>query len=772
MAGFEFEALVGGVVGICGVSDGGRSSATANSWTAIKTASRVAEKAGWKRVLQRELGRGRRWVPTCTKYSEASVSILIGTTPSFGSSNIVLECTILTWEDAYYDNPDYYDSSENKYCQKTLEQFGGGRFSHDTLALVLRSLLYSIVGQVAVTGKHRWICADNQVTGSGLSFEFADGWQSQFSAGIRTIVVVAVVPLGVVQLGSLNKVIEDMGFVNHIRNLFLSTQDYSIGHVPSQIQSSLKNSSSQPDVLKENMSSDIMPACLRDTEKTMKSETVDVLMPLQCSGRNYAPHSAYGKMADNVAKHEGPEFYSDESSILLQSISNMMNVEHQEFDEKRPLYERKCEGGSSGCKNRIVHESGKLHYADANQKGMLNIARPSDDNSEKLTRKSFQTEACDKDTSYFQTEPGYKDSSYSLLKFPAGCELHEALGPSFLKGSKYFDWLAQVNQDMKTVDMSDEISTSQLTSEPHPEHLLEAMVANICHSNNDVNSELSFCTSMQSAMTSVKNPETSIHNVHTINSEGYSTDQPSLVRDDKHHCLSSSSGICGVMSSKGVSSTCPSSYSEQFERSSEPSKNSKKRARPGESCRPRPRDRQLIQDRIKELRELVPNGAKCSIDSLLERAIKHVLFLQGITKHADKLTKFADTTSKVSCITWKTDILGSSEQGSSWAMEVGGHLKVHSILVENLSKNGQMLVEMLCEECSHFLEIAEAIRSLGLTILKGATKVHDEKIWLCFVVEVGSKLKRSKQQKCTQIGYLVAACSDSAIQEHVEPITA
>lgn len=44
----------------------------------------------------------------------------------------------------------------------------------------------------------------------------------------------------------------------------------------------------------------------------------------------------------------------------------------------------------------------------------------------------------------------------------------------------------------------------------------------------------------------------------------------------------------------------------------------------------------------------------------------------------------------------EADIHGSSssEQGSSWAMEVGGHLKVHSILVENLSKNGQMLVEV------------------------------------------------------------------------------
>ena len=48
-------------------------------------------------------------------------------------------------------------------------------------------------------------------------------------------------------------------------------------------------------------------------------------------------------------------------------------------------------------------------------------------------------------------------------------------------------------------------------------------------------------------------------------------------------------------------------------------------------------------------------------------------------------------------------------------------------------------VQMLCEECSHFLEIAEAIRSLGLTILKGVTEAHGEKTWICFVVEVGSE---------------------------------
>ena len=34
------------------------------------------------------------------------------------------------------------------------------------------------------------------------------------------------------------------------------------------------------------------------------------------------------------------------------------------------------------------------------------------------------------------------------------------------------------------------------------------------------------------------------------------------------------------------------------------------------------------------------------------------------------------------------------EQGSSWAVEVGGHMKICPILVENLNTNGQMVIEV------------------------------------------------------------------------------
>nr|XP_043620878.1 transcription factor EMB1444-like isoform X2 [Erigeron canadensis] len=173
---------------------------------------------------------------------------------------------------------------------------------------------------------------------------------------------------------------------------------------------------------------------------------------------------------------------------------------------------------------------------------------------------------------------------------------------------------------------------------------------------------------------------------------------------------------------------------EQLQRPHEQAKVGKKRARPGESRKPRPRDRQLIQDRLKELRQLVPSGSKCSIDSLLERTIKHMHFMQCIMKHTNKIDQSAD----FKLAGKETDIQPPSihEQGSSWAIEVGDQLKVCPIVVENIGIDGQMLVEIMSVECVNFLEITEALRSMGLTILKGVTDVHGDNNWMCFIVEV------------------------------------
>lgn len=46
------------------------------------------------------------------------------------------------------------------------------------------------------------------------------------------------------------------------------------------------------------------------------------------------------------------------------------------------------------------------------------------------------------------------------------------------------------------------------------------------------------------------------------------------------------------------------------------------------------------------------------------------------------------------------------------------------------------LWQMLCEERGLFLEIADIIRGLGLTILKGVMESRNDKIWARFAVEV------------------------------------
>lgn len=123
---------------------------------------------------------------------------------------------------------------------------------------------------------------------------------------------------------------------------------------------------------------------------------------------------------------------------------------------------------------------------------------------------------------------------------------------------------------------------------------------------------------------------------------------------------------------------------------------------------------------------------QCSIDSLLERTIKHMIFMQSITKHAEKLNKCTGSKvslqygaseqrnkyqliSVVSTLVIFLTILnccfklleqdprgrGASvaEQGSSWAVEVGTNSKVCPIVVENINMNGQMLVEVKLWHC-------------------------------------------------------------------------
>ncbi|CAH2056708.1 unnamed protein product, partial [Thlaspi arvense] len=218
--------------------------------------------------------------------------------------------------------------------------------------------------------------------------------------------------------------------------------------------------------------------------------------------------------------------------------------------------------------------------------------------------------------------------------------------------------------------------------------------------------------------------------------EGSCSFKSECSKEDTGKCSQTSSIYGSHVSSwieQGHSTKNNSSSTAYSKRPDEVGKSNRKRLKPGENPRPRPKDRQMIQDRMKELREIVPNGAKCSIDALLERTIKHMLFLQSVTKHADKLKQTGD--SKIISKDGGLVLKDNYEGGRTWAYEVGSQSMVCPIIVEDLNPPRQMLVEMLCEERGLFLEIADIIRGLGLTILKGVMETRNDKIWARFAVE-------------------------------------
>ncbi|XP_020214261.1 transcription factor LHW [Cajanus cajan] len=215
-------------------------------------------------------------------------------------------------------------------------------------------------------------------------------------------------------------------------------------------------------------------------------------------------------------------------------------------------------------------------------------------------------------------------------------------------------------------------------------------------------------------------------------------------KDDAGNCSQTTSIYGSKLSSwveNGSNVKRESSGSTGYsKRPDEVCKSNRKRLKPGENPRPRPKDRQMIQDRVKELREIVPNGAKCSIDALLEKTIKHMLFLQSVTKHADKLKQTGE--SKIVSKEGGLLLKDNFEGGATWAYEVGSQSMVCPIIVEDLNPPRQMLVEMLCEERGFFLEIADLIRGLGLTILKGVMEARNDKIWARFAVEANRDVTR------------------------------
>ncbi|KAK7257583.1 hypothetical protein RIF29_31652 [Crotalaria pallida] len=364
---------------------------------------------------------------------------------------------------------------------------------------------------------------------------------------------------------------------------------------------------------------------------------------------------------------------------------------------------------------------------------------------------------------------------------PSGDDLFDILGVDFKRKLLNGNWdelladesdanVENLDKNVKCMNMqaicpdnsysvNETISDSDIFSGTGTDHLLDAVVSR-AHSAAKQNSDDMSCKTTLTRISTASVPSLARKQVMSDNVKGKLIDFPKIEgkicaaetsslksgcsKDDAGNCSQTTSLYGSQLNSwvEKVSNvkrenSVSTGYSK---RPDEGCKTNRKRLKPGENPRPRPKDRQMIQDRVKELREIVPNGAKCSIDALLERTIKHMLFLQSVTKHADKLKQTGE--SKIISKEGGLLLKDNFEGGATWAYEVGSQSMVCPIVVEDLNPPGQMLVEMLCEERGFFLEIADLIRGLGLTILKGVMEARNDKIWARFVVEANRDVTR------------------------------
>ncbi|XP_019098851.1 PREDICTED: transcription factor EMB1444-like isoform X1 [Camelina sativa] len=669
---------------------------------------------------------------------------------------------VLTLDDVYYVN------HERSLIPGNLH---GGPYAHDPLGLAVAKMSYhvhslgeGIVGQVAISGQHQWIFSE-YLDDSHSTFQVHNGWESQISAGIKTILIVAVGSCGVVQLGSLCKVDENPALVTHIRHFFLALKDPLANHASNLMRCDNNSPSDLPKISSKCLH-EAFPDFSGEFDKAMDVEGLNIVSQNTSNRSEDFPYNftpSYFQMERTTQVIGGleavqPSMFGRNDCVTSGFLADVVDTKHVNqvgihdmgkvnYDEETGGYRYSRESGPNFqqySKNHVRDSAGSSSFAMQTDRLKAGPSYPQHNSATDSSHQNevFQPSECQgstyvKDTEYRQEktiESGQLDALTASLSSFSGSELLEALGPAFSKTSTGYEELAKF-ESAADIRRTNDMSHSHLTFDSSPENLLDAVIANMSNGDGNVSREISSSRSMQSLLTTAEMAEAVPfgRKKHSIVSPVDSVTSQSSQAEG--HILQNPSNICGAFSSIGFSSTCLSSSSDQFPTSLEIPKKNKKRAKPGESSRPRPRDRQLIQDRIKELRELVPNGSKCSIDSLLECTIKHMLFLQNVSKHADKLSKSAS--SKLQKQHKDTGTLGSSstEQGSSWAVEIGGHLQVCSIMVENLDKDGVMLIEMLCEECSHFLEIANLIRSLELIILRGITEKQGEKTWICFVVE-------------------------------------
>ncbi|KAI9116193.1 hypothetical protein K1719_013123 [Acacia pycnantha] len=600
----------------------------------------------------------------------------------------------LTWDDGYYGDLKTNEAVETMWTEVASSSCESTHSSEEnSVRLLLTEMSHQkyilgegVVGKIALTGDHCWILIEDILTGkfqTKLINECPYEWLLQFASAIKTIVLVPVLPQGVLQFGSFKAVAEDLAFVANVKEKF------NFFH---RVTANTLTLSSDENIQDWSFSS--LTDCPLDNSD-VSSVTNSILT-----------HELFGGNSLNINELR-----------LNPTIPSFVPVE-----------------GSMSRENETKVKLNQMEEVIETCSPWLNNVGIFGETSEGL----FSSSHKDISDQFGGTGTDFEDCSMvnSFCSFPSDSELHKALGTGANRKtsepeSENFSTYSTRCKLISSEKEHDHITGLQFSHLHKSEYLLDAVVGNLRSSSDDSSSTL---------------PTVLTASIHPQNH--YEGSNLTLNNSDSSSHLASAFGANNIddctdlltlaslddNSSILLDGTQQESVHvhEQPKTGTKLSSIGKKRARTGNTTRPRPRDRQLIMDRMKELRELVPDGAKCSIDNLLDRTIKHMLYLREVTNQAEKLKKIENQ----EVTEFKKQKITGNHAGRSCAIDFGSELQVCPIVIEDLECPGHMLIEVICSEHGLFLEIAQLIRQLELTILKGVLESSSSTAWARFIVKV------------------------------------
>ncbi|XP_011094905.1 transcription factor LHW [Sesamum indicum] len=659
---------------------------------------------------------------------------------------------VLEWEDGFFDNLGLRDpmvGPDALYFEKSYKILSApGEYSVGLAVAEMSSAFHvmgkGVVGEAAFTGNTRWIYADNiapDVFNSVLAPEYPDEWLLQFAAGIKTILLLPVIPHGVLQLGSIEMVAEDPALVAHVKVKF--------------------ETHGKPDGCDWRYSFQQFPPMSPFMEILDEPSTITVEKALKGNSAIHAVRAEDCDMFDHQMTLV-PMVQDFCNTSVQEEADTLENVIESEFRHQslgmihvaEPC-ELRCEDNKSFITENEILKC--FHHEEILRAG------PYCDDFERKMYGNFMNELMDFNFEEGATDPTLVGIDFNgticengsdYFSFPVDCELYKALGMAVEDDIYQHTYGTSIGHDVAcrsvgdrepSYGMSGVESVGILMKEVDVEHLLEAVVANASSSLDDDSSNKSDVTSVGMSLrkdlaSSRKHDQTK----HCVPAEEDKIQWDFLtskfITEGIDTAASSvESKICALSDKKQHRKGYGSLNSGRLSRLST---TNKRKAHTGDNQRSRPRDRQLIQDRIKELRELVPSTEKCSIDGLLDKTIKHMLFLRNVTNQANKLRHQVLEEEADEKATRTAEVNYGHQNGKSWAIELGTDQQFCPIVVKDLEHSGHMLIEMLCPDHGRFLEIADAIHRLQLTILQGVMERSSDNSWARFIVETSGSFHR------------------------------